>query len=318
MTGRWRPVFLTGLLLLGGTLGVALYFKGTQPPLPPTLAPAFQTLGTPVKTLDRLVGKVLPVDALDERELGEVIRTHYETGINVYDADYLYVNELLDDLARRATKPFAYQAYLLDYPGPNAMALPGGVILVTSGLLDTLASEAELVSVLSHELGHIEQGHCFDAVKFALTADKIGAAPLGKLADMAVNLLVRHSFSKTQEAEADEYSYTLLVNSEYDPSATSDAFASLLAYLEDRGASPPASDLNPIRDYFMSHPPLELRVARYREEARLWWSLHDGERYIGKANLRERRSLYVDPRSTEWTSGAAPDTNPERMENNAE
>lgn len=306
MTGRWRLFFLTGLLLLGGALSVALYFKRTQTPLQTTLAPAFQTLGTPVKTLDRLVGKVLPVDALDERELGEVLRARFEAGSNVEDSGYRYINELLDDLARRAYKPFAYQAYLLDYPDypvPNAMALPGGVILVTRGLLDTLGSEAELVSVLSHELGHIEQGHCFDAVKFALAADKIGAAPLGRLADMAVNLLIRHSFSKTQEAEADDYSFALLVNTEYDPYAASDAFGSLLIYAEKQHLATTATGVNPLRDYFRSHPPLELREARYREEATLWWSRHAGEaRYVGKTNLRERRSFKTDPRSSEWTS----------------
>jgi len=132
----------------------------------------------------------------------------------------------------------------------------------------------------------------------------IGAAPLGNLADMAVNLLVRHSFSKSQEAEADDYSFALLVNSEYDPNAASNAFASLLSFHARQGATP-APGVNPIRDYFMSHPPLELREARYREEARIWWGLHSGEaRYVGRTNLRERRSIKADPRSSEWTSGA--------------
>jgi predicted Zn-dependent protease len=187
------------------------------------------------------------------------------------------------------------------------MALPGGAILVTRGLLETLGSEAELVAVLAHELGHIEQGHCFDAVKFSLTARKIGAAPLGNLADMTVDLLIGHSFSKTQEAEADQYSFMALVNSDYDPNAVGNAFDSMLAYAKKREVTPATSGLNPIRDYFMSHPPLELRGAKYRGEARLWWDRHPNEvRYVGEANLRERRHIKSMTMPSEWMSGGDP------------
>ena len=59
-------------------------------------------------------------------------------------------------------------------PMPNAFALPGGVIIVTGGLLKTLKSEAELAAVLSHEMGHIELSHCLDTVRFQLLARKDG------------------------------------------------------------------------------------------------------------------------------------------------
>jgi len=60
--------------------------------------------------------------------------------------------------------------------------LPSGVILVTKGLLETMQSESELVSILAHELGHIERGHCFDVVKYELLARKIKSEKLGELA----------------------------------------------------------------------------------------------------------------------------------------
>ncbi|MCA9771470.1 MAG: M48 family metallopeptidase, partial [Myxococcales bacterium] len=50
--------------------------------------------------------------------------------------------------------PYTFRVSVIDAPEPNAMAMPGGRILVTQGLLDRVESENELASVLGHELGH--------------------------------------------------------------------------------------------------------------------------------------------------------------------
>jgi predicted Zn-dependent protease len=174
-------------------------------------------------------------------------------------------------------------------------------------LLSTLRSEAELVAVLSHEVGHIEQGHCFDAVKFQLVTAKVGAETLGELADLASRFLVRHAFSKTQENEADEYAWSRLTGSHYDPAAAGGAFAAMIAWV--RASSPGgggSAHANLLRDYFSSHPPLEIREAKYRERAESWWRSHGGERrYTGSSNLTDRKSLPGGAdRAHEWTGSA--------------
>jgi predicted Zn-dependent protease len=102
-----------------------------------------------------------------------------------------------------------------------------------------LQSEAQVVSVLAHELGHIERGHCFDKVRFELVARKVGSDTLGALADFAAQLLLRHSYSKTTEDEADEYAWELLVNSEYDPRGVGGAFESLRRFAAKAGIPAP-------------------------------------------------------------------------------
>ncbi len=72
------------------------------------------------------------------------------------------------------------------------------------------------MSVMAHEMGHIELGHCFNAVKFELLARKTHEETLGKIADFAVPFLLHPSFSKTQENESDEYAYNLMIESQYD------------------------------------------------------------------------------------------------------
>lgn len=304
MTGRGRLAALTLLLAAGTGLAALLYAGRVRAPLESTLTSPFQILGAPVKLVDRAAGRLVPVGRLDERELGEVLHRRYafEAGTSpATAAEQRYLDALMREVAKGTHKPFHYRAYVVDSDGPNAIALPGGVVLVTSGLFDTLHSESELVAVLAHETGHIELGHCFDTVKFQLLARKAGVDALGALADFAVALLVRHSFSKAQEDEADTYAWQWLVASNYDPRAEAASFQSLLESGRAHGRRT-RQHADPLRDYFESHPPLELRAAKFGERAGQWWRDHDGEaRYLGRANLTARRALSADGANpAEW------------------
>lgn len=300
-----RLTLLVILFACGAALVASLYVARVRSPLRSTLTSSFQLLGTPVKLLDRMASRVVPVNALDERELGDTFRRRYDAQVTPGDADQAYLDALMAEIKPFAHKPFPYRAYVIGYHGsPNAMAFPGGVILVTKELLSTLQSESELVAVLAHEVGHIERGHCFDTVRFQLLARKIGTDTLGALADAAAQILLRHAYSKTTEGEADEYAYELLVNSRYDPLGVGKSFGSLRRYVKRAGA-PTHEHADLIRDYLMSHPPLEIREAEFSERAAAWWKRHPRERrYIGQQNLFDRKALGTLDVKGEWASGA--------------
>jgi len=291
---------LATLVACGVALIVVLQQARVQPPLESTFTSAFQILGAPLKLVDRVASRVLPVSELDEKELGDVYRASYDPQAEPPSREQRYLDSLVAELLPLTAKPFPYRAYLVDYPTPNAMALPGGVVLVTRELLATLGSEAELVAVLAHEIGHIERGHCFDTVRFELLARKLGAEPLGALADFAAALLLRHSYSKTMEHEADAYAYELLTHSRYDPRGVAGGFQSLLAYVTAHGEGSP-QQASPIRDYFTSHPPLEVRAAEFGERADSWWRRNpDARRYAGVRNLEARVALPRHELPDEW------------------
>lgn len=267
-----------------------------------TFVPLLQILGKAPQSLSRSVTKILPIDSVDEGELGQNLRSYYErsASLNLEEQKTVdYLNSLMRRLQRFKQKPFDYVVYLSSAESPNAMAFPGGNIIVTSGLLKILKSESELVAVLAHELGHIELSHCFDSVKYEILTKKLAHNNLGALADFSRNLLLEHAFSKTQEDEADSYGFGLLTNSEYDPMATAKAFQSLQSASGRQYGGPP----NLMRDYFMSHPPLEHRIAKFSTEAQIWWGGHAGERrYIGVKNLQEKMDLSLkDFGVSEWT-----------------
>jgi len=300
VSSRPRLVLLGVLLAIGAGLVALLFSARVNPPLESTFTSAFQVIGAPVKLADRVLSRVLPVGEVDEKELGDAYRRIYDRSADPPDQDQRYLDALMARLQPFTSKDFPYRAYVIDYGGPNAMALPGGVVLVTRELLSTVGSEAELVSILAHELGHIERGHCFDAVRFELLAKKAGVDSLGMLADFAAQVLLRHTFSKTMEHEADEFSFELVSNSRYDPRGVSQAFASLIAYVDAAGGVSPRH-AEPIRDYFTSHPPLEIRAEEFGQRAEAWWIRHDGEmRYLGARNLQARLPMSAREFTDEW------------------
>jgi Zn-dependent protease with chaperone function len=260
--------------------------------------------GHSTKAIDSLVSRVIPIDAMDEAELGQILAARYETSTNKQDPTYRYLNDLVRHQSPFLRKRFTYQVYVLEWQVPNATALPGGVILVTQGLLRVVTSEAELMSVLAHELGHVERGHCVDAVKFELFTRKIARISYGKIADIAVDLLVRHSFSKTLEDQADEYAFALLSESVYDPRGVGGAFEQLLNYESGGRHVQRNARADPLRDYFMSHPPLALRKEKFQQRAEAWWRAHPNERrFVGRNNLVQRRSFYSGYQNAEeWTA----------------
>jgi beta-barrel assembly-enhancing protease len=284
---------------LCGVLSLAFGFNKTEQGIGVNFAPLFQSAGTVTQTTDRLLSKAIPVSALDEAALGEELSERYKVYCDTFSTAHTYLNVMIEKLAQQsAKKPFRYRVFVEQYDYPNAYALPGGVIVVFRGLLDTLHSESELASVLAHEMGHIELGHCFQSVKYELLTRKIQSEELGRIADITNQLLLRHSFSKTQENEADEYGYQLMLESQYDPRGMGLAFRRLQGDDTTR-----TRRRNVFNDYFSSHPDLTQRVKKFSEQAGTWWKKNEGERrYVGKENLRSYYSMFEVPMDSEWVS----------------
>src|SRR5436305_7311883 len=71
-----------------------------------------------------------------------------------------YVNRVGQRLAAASERPnLAWTFRVIDDPVVNAFAIPGGHVYVTRGLMTHLTSEAELASVIGHEIGHVTARH---------------------------------------------------------------------------------------------------------------------------------------------------------------
>lgn len=147
--------------------------------------------------------------------------------------------------------------------GPNAFALPGGIIVMTDQLVELAGSDEEILAILAHEAGHAEKRHAmrqilqgsFVALAVAtVTADAntVGAAFTGLPA-----VLLEKKYSRELEREADEFAFHLLQEHDISPGH----FADIMERLE--------REVGTIRTFsFLStHPLTEERIEKARTAA---------------------------------------------------
>ena len=152
-----------------------------------------------------------------------------------------------------------YKFYILDDPEPNAFALPGGHVLVNTGLLELSKRPEELLGVIAHEVAHVTQKHGFRQViaaagPFLIFRTFLGGNSTGLLGDGSA-ILVSRGFSKDYELEADAVGFDYLVAAHIDPRGLAD----MLAKLE--GAEQRFPDVVELRG-FNTHPDTAKRIQR--------------------------------------------------------
>jgi predicted Zn-dependent protease len=158
---------------------------------------------------------------------------------------------------------------VLDSPIINAMALPGGYVYVTRGMLAHLNNEDQLAAVLAHELGHVAARH---AARQAWQQQigqglLLGGALLGQglglptqnilnLGSMAAQLIFTR-YSREDELEADKLGLEYSSAGGYDPREAIGLFQTLNRIQEKEGQGMPS--------FLSTHPDPGARIQRIRE-----------------------------------------------------
>ncbi len=167
-----------------------------------------------------------------------------------------------EPLLKVMPKSQEWQFYVVAQRTPNAFALPGGYILVTTGLLKMAERPEELLGVLAHELAHVTEKHGFRnqvAAAGPLLVFQVfmrGQSGTPALLGGGSALLVAQSFSQEYEKEADDIGWDYLVKAKIDPRGMIDVFRKLQAYevKHEGGSILPRA--------FESHPDFAKRIAR--------------------------------------------------------
>lgn len=190
-----------------------------------------------------------------------------------------YVQKVGASLAAHTEVPGVnYTFTLLDDELINAFALPGGYVHITRGLLALAENEAEMASVLGHEMGHITARHAAQRYSQSMAAN-IGVGILGVLgavaglptgtADIAGlgAQVYLQSYSRDQELEADELGIRYMARAGYDPKAMATFFRKLDAYTQLQAALLGAPDSGERLNIMASHPRTADRAAQAVELA---------------------------------------------------
>jgi predicted Zn-dependent protease len=185
---------------------------------------------------DRNVASGLNIYSLEkEIALGKQLSLEVRKQARVVDDPIVaeYINRLGQNLVRNSDVTFPVSFTLIDADEINAFTLPGGFIFLNTALLRLSGNEAELASVLAHELGHAAARH---ATRQATREQMIGLSTIplsvvGGIAGLAVRQaatlltpMAFFHFSRAFESEADLLGIQYLWKTGYDPSASVDMF----------------------------------------------------------------------------------------------
>jgi predicted Zn-dependent protease len=167
-----------------------------------------------------------------------------------------YVNQIGQRLVaqgNRASIPYTFQ--IVDDRSVNAFATMGGFVYLNRGLLLLAENEAELASVIAHEIGHIEERHVVEQMrKTAIASGLVGAAGLDRnvAANIGVELAFRRPNSRNDEFEADSFGLATIRRAGYSQAAMVSFMSKLL-----RDGSVPT--------FLSTHPATSERIARLQQ-----------------------------------------------------
>jgi beta-barrel assembly-enhancing protease len=206
-----------------------------------------------------------------------------------------YVNLVGQSVACASPKPALYNGYhflVVNSSEINAVACPGGLILVTSGLTGMASNEDELAAILAHEVAHVALGHGVSSIDQARwtefgtlvaeeAAERSGseeienaAGEYGDMVEEVVSNIINRGYSRETEYQADSLAVIICANAGYSPGALSSVLQSMSAIDNRNGPGfwqthpSPEDRLSQVNTIIAGLPQIQVdpvRTARYEE-----------------------------------------------------
>ncbi len=238
---RIQRVFLAGV---GSILAAAGLYLWGIPALAAVLAPF-----VPVSWEEQLGAKVVDEIAPPERQCTD------ETHLAKIDAIMERLTAALPE------HPYTLKVAVVDLPIMNALAAPGGYIVLFEGLVTRMDTPEELAGVLAHEIQHIILRHTTRTILQDASTGILIAAVVGDISSAAAyafhaaRTLGRLKYSRTHETEADIEGMQLLIAAKIDPQGMVDFFEKLKKEY---------GDMPEFLQYVSTHPSSDERIETLR------------------------------------------------------
>ncbi|KAL3521466.1 hypothetical protein ACH5RR_019615 [Cinchona calisaya] len=161
-----------------------------------------------------------------------------------------------------------WEVLVVNQPVVNAFCLPGGKIVVFTGLLEHFRTDSEIATILGHEVAHAVARHAAEGITknlwFAIVQLILYQFVVPDVVNTMSSLFLRLPFSRRMEMEADYIGLLLMASAGYDPRVAPRVFEKLGKVTGDSA----------LRDYLSTHPSGKKRAkllaeAKVMEEALL-------------------------------------------------
>jgi predicted Zn-dependent protease len=256
-----RPRFLLAMAVLIAATALATW-RGVRTPV--GLGSIRQLWSDALRDADQPALRLTRLSVGEESRLGDSLMSELPWPEDPAAAAQVaaVAQAMLPHVHRRG---ITYRFHVAQAPMINAFALPGGHVIVTTGMLAFVQSNAELAEVIGHEIAHIDLRHAVERHQYQYR--------LGPLVEL-FHRLVAMPYSADQELDADAEGLRLAAAAGYDPAAAPALFARLQQSEAPAAASSdtPAGEVGQavsgaIASYFRSHPPSEERARRLKKLA---------------------------------------------------
>jgi Zn-dependent protease with chaperone function len=156
-------------------------------------------------------------------------------------------------------KNYNFKFYIVKDNEVNAFALPGGHVIVNTGLIEKSDSYQEVAGVIAHELQHVYQRHGLEKI-----INRVGISftimmllgDIGGVIDAIGGELISLKFSRNEESEADKLGLELMYKSGIEPQGMVDFFKKLESINKDMSNLP---------DFISTHPNTKQRINELEE-----------------------------------------------------
>jgi predicted Zn-dependent protease len=223
--------------------------------------PTQQLLSMSYQTYDQYLQQAKVID--DPQKVAMVNRV----GNNIRQAveEFLQAEGEADIL-----RGYDWEFSLVEDEAANAFVLPGGKVVVHTGLLPVAQDDTGLAVVMGHEIAHAIAGHGNERMSQALTLQLGGMALSQALSSYpqqtqqlfmaafgaGAQIGVLLPYSRLQESEADHLGLIFMAMAGYDPQAAIPFWERMLAQQRERAAPP---------EFLSTHPPGERRIEEIRD-----------------------------------------------------
>jgi hypothetical protein len=194
-----------------------------------------------------------------EMNFGEQAFASMQGSLQLQDSGPAF--DAVNSIGTRLTEgsKYRYRFHVAENDAINAFAIPGGIVVVHTGLIKATTRPEELAGVLAHEVQHVEQRHSLQALVkdlglrglWMLVSGDIGSGLVGQAALEITSL----RFSRDAEAQADAKGFNELIEAGIDPSGMADFFT-IMAKQEGAVTPPP---------FLSTHPASTTREATLRK-----------------------------------------------------
>ena len=191
-----------------------------------------------LETLDNWLFSASTIDEIKQAQLQNL----FKSLVTISESQYNY------RLMLRSSKQM----------GANALALPGGIIIMTDALFELAENDEQLLAILAHEMGHVENRHGLRSLFQNSITALFMAGVLGDISSVTSlsvaipTILVETRYSREFELEADQFAISTLKAKNIDVESLS-RILTLLEQTHDQ-------DTNIDFDYLSSHPAMNKRI----------------------------------------------------------